>query len=121
MISKRYYKISDLKSALKISSTTIYFWEKEFGIQIKKSKFNRRLYTKKDVEKLLLIKHLLKVEKYTIEGAKLKISNMKNEPYNNWYDEQEKRRRIGRATSIGFVLGIFLTIVVLYLFDLLRF
>ena len=71
---KLYYSIGEISRILKITPSKIRFWEKEFDIiQPKKNKKGNRIFTKKDLEKIKLIQHLLKDKKYTINGAKKKI------------------------------------------------
>ncbi len=61
----------------KYSTHTLRFWEKEFK-QIKPMMLSgRRYYTKKDIEIISLIKHLLKDQGLTIQGVK-KILDKKN-------------------------------------------
>ena len=51
------------------------YWESEFKvIKPRRAKSNQRLYRKKDVEYLLLIKSLLHGEGYTISGARKLIN-----------------------------------------------
>ena len=71
---KLYYSIGEISKILGISTSKIRFWEKEFDIiNPKKNKKGNRLFTKKDLENIKLIQHLLKEKKYTIDGAKKKI------------------------------------------------
>ncbi len=71
---KLYYSIGEVSRLLNISTSKIRFWEKEFEtINPKKNKKGNRIFTKKDLDKLKLIQHLLKEKKYTIDGAKKKI------------------------------------------------
>tara|TARA_B100000579_G_C22800264_1_gene839386 strand:+ start:1281 stop:1661 length:381 start_codon:yes stop_codon:yes gene_type:complete len=61
----------------KYSTHTLRFWEKEFK-QIKPMMLSgRRYYSKKDIEIISFIKHLLKDQGLTIQGVK-KILDKKN-------------------------------------------
>ena len=67
-----------------LSTHTIRFWEKEFDIlKPKKNKKGNRLFRKKDVENLDIIYHLVKERGFTLEGAKRKIKDNKNETIDN--------------------------------------
>ena len=78
-MEKLYYSIGEISKILNISTSKIRFWEKEFDtIKPKKNKKGNRLFTKKDIDKLKLIQHLLEDKKYTIQGAKYKIRNNPN-------------------------------------------
>ncbi|MHB1646203.1 MAG: MerR family transcriptional regulator [Candidatus Acididesulfobacter diazotrophicus] len=68
---KIYYKIGEAADILKVESYVIRYWETEFKF-IKPLKLNssHRLYSKKEIEKLLVIKDLLYNKKFTVKGAK---------------------------------------------------
>lgn len=54
-----------------VNPSLIRFWEKEFKlIQLKKNKKGNRLFTPKDIEKFNKIYQLVKVQGFTLEGAK---------------------------------------------------
>lgn len=65
------FKIGEVGNILGIPNHALRYWEKEFPI-LKPEKFinNQRLYTKKDIKILLLIKALLYEEKFSIEGLR---------------------------------------------------
>ena len=47
------------------------YWETEFDqLQPKKNRAGNRIYTHRDIEVVERIQHLLREEKYTIEGAR---------------------------------------------------
>lgn len=57
-----------------VNTSLIRFWEKEFSIiKPKKNKKGNRLFTRKDVDNLTLIYHLVKEKGYTLDGAKKKL------------------------------------------------
>ncbi len=71
---KLYYKIGEVAKVFGVNASLIRYWEKEFKqLKPKKSKSGSRLYTKKDVETLQHIYHLVKEKSYTLEGAKQKM------------------------------------------------
>jgi len=71
---KLYYKIGEVAKAFDVNASLIRYWEKEFKqLDPKKSKSGSRLYTKKDLETLQYIYHLVKEKSYTLEGAKQKM------------------------------------------------
>ena len=56
------------------------YWETEFGaLNPKKASNNQRIYQKRDVETVLLIKKLLYRDRFSIEGAKSALKKMKKE------------------------------------------
>ena len=75
---KIYYSISEIAEILNVNNSLIRFWEKQFDIiKPKKNSRGNRIFTKNDLDNLLLIHHLLKEKKYTIQGAKKKIRENK--------------------------------------------
>ena len=76
---KIYYSISEVAKIINVNSSLIRFWEKEFEIiNPKKNSRGNRIFTKNDLDNILLIHHLLKEKKYTIKGAKKKIRENKD-------------------------------------------
>lgn len=79
-LSKLYYSIGEVAELLQVNASLLRFWEKEFNLSVsKKNKKGNRLYTAKEIEKIQRIYHFVKVEGYTLEGAK-KALKAKAEP-----------------------------------------
>jgi DNA-binding transcriptional MerR regulator len=71
---KVYFSISEVASIFKVNASLIRFWEKEFDIlKPHKNKKGNRLFTKKDVENIRIIYHLVKEKGFTLQGAKEKL------------------------------------------------
>ena len=76
---KLYYNIGEVSKAFNVNSSLLRYWEKEFQELNPKKKSNGiRKYTNTDIEILKKIYHLLKEKKLTIEGAKINMSNQKD-------------------------------------------
>jgi DNA-binding transcriptional MerR regulator len=70
-LSKLYYSIGELSNLFGVNASLLRFWEKEFKFVIsKKNAKGNRLYSVKEIEKINRIYLLVKIEGYTIEGAK---------------------------------------------------
>ena len=83
-IEKVFYTIGEVAKRYDVNVSLIRFWEKEFDIlKPKKNKKGNRLFRKKDVENLDIIYHLVKERGFTLEGAKRKIKENKNETIDN--------------------------------------
>ena len=81
---KLFYKIGEVTKEFNVNVSLIRFWEKEFDIlKPKKNKKGNRLFTKKDLENLKIIYHLLKERGFTIEGAKKKLRENKEDTTDN--------------------------------------
>ena len=70
-IKKKYFTIGEVAEKLEVNTSLIRFWEREFNyINPKKNKKGIRKYTSDDIKKLEKVYHLLKEDKFTIDGAK---------------------------------------------------
>ena len=75
-----YYRIGEVAEMFDVNTSLIRYWEKEFKtIHPKKNRKGNRMFTPKDIESLQMIYHLLKERGYTIEGAKKKLRENKDE------------------------------------------
>lgn len=70
-LTKLYYSIGEVAKMLNVNASLLRFWEKEFNIQIaKKNKKGNRLYSVKEIAEIHSIYDFVKLQGYTIEGAK---------------------------------------------------
>lgn len=77
-ITKLYYPIGEVAALFDVNTSLIRYWEKEFDIlKPRKNRKGNRLFTKKDIENLKIIYHLVKEKGYTLDGAKQKLKNNK--------------------------------------------
>ena len=75
-MKKLYYSISEVSRITDLEQYVLRYWETEFDqLRPAKNSSGNRIYTNKDIKIILLIKKLLKEEKYTIEGAKKILKN----------------------------------------------
>jgi DNA-binding transcriptional MerR regulator len=73
-LDKRYYRIGEVAELTGIKPYVLRYWESEFRwMSPTKSRSQQRLYRARDIEVVELIKRLLYVERFTIEGAKKKL------------------------------------------------
>ncbi|PCJ86734.1 MAG: MerR family transcriptional regulator [Flavobacteriales bacterium] len=81
---KLYYAIGEVATMFDVNTSLIRFWEKEFDIiKPKKNKKGNRLFTKGDVDNFRLIFHLVKQRGFTLEGAKKKLKDNKEDTVKN--------------------------------------
>ena len=73
---KRYFTISEVGQLCSVKPYVLRFWEQEFS-QLKplKRRGNRRFYQQQDILLVRQIKKLLYEDGFTIEGARLQLSN----------------------------------------------
>jgi DNA-binding transcriptional MerR regulator len=68
---KLYFKIGEVSKISGLPSHVLRFWESEFKrIKPRRTAAGQRSYTKKDIETILKVKHLLYDKKFTLEGAR---------------------------------------------------
>lgn len=83
-IEKLYYSIGEVADMFEVNVSLIRFWEKGFDIlKPKKNKKGNRMFTAKDLDNLKIIYHLVKERGYTLEGAKKKLKENKEDTINN--------------------------------------
>ena len=83
-IEKLYYSIGEVAKTFDVNISLLRYWEKEFDIlKPKKNKKGNRMFTKKDVENLHIIYHLVKERGFTLEGAKNKLKENKSDTIDN--------------------------------------
>jgi len=72
---KTYYSISEVCRFTSLEPHVLRYWESEFPqLRPKKNRAGNRAYREKDIEIIKIIKHLLYDEKFTISGARKKLS-----------------------------------------------
>jgi DNA-binding transcriptional MerR regulator len=71
---KLYYRIGEVAHIVGVEPHVLRYWESEFrSIRPQKSHKGQRVYSRKDVVKLLKVKDLLKNQGFTIAGARKKL------------------------------------------------
>lgn len=74
-ITKLYYTISEVADMVKEEPHVLRYWETEFvQIRPKKNRGGKRIYTRDDIDTVFRIRHLLRDDKFTIEGARQALS-----------------------------------------------
>ncbi len=91
---KLYYSIGEVSKMFNISKSLIRYWETEFEIlKPHKNGKGERRFTKKNIDQLNLIFHLVKERGFTLKGAKTEI-------YSNKDKLQKKQLAIGKLREI---------------------
>lgn len=92
---KLFYSITEVSEMFKVNASLIRFWEKEFEVlKPRKSNKGNRLYTKKDIENLRVIYHLVKEKGFTLQGAKEKLKEKPVESQNKNLEAIAKLQRV---------------------------
>lgn len=72
-VEKRYWHVGEVAAMIGVNTSRLRFWETEFSMSVKRGTGGKRLYTAEEIERLKQIHHLVKVERYTLEGAAKKL------------------------------------------------
>ena len=71
---KRYYRIGEVSRITGVKAYVLRYWESEFRwMAPQKSRSKQRLYRRRDIDMILLIKKLLYEQRFTIAGARKKL------------------------------------------------
>lgn len=72
--NKLYFRIGEVAKIVNVKPYVLRYWETEFSVlKPGKTPSRHRLYRRRDVETLLVIKNLLYEEGFTIAGAKKRL------------------------------------------------
>lgn len=75
---KAYYSIGEVCDITGLKPHVLRYWESQFEVlSPNKNRAGNRVYRPKDIEVVLLVKNLLYEEKYTIEGARQRLLEMR--------------------------------------------
>jgi DNA-binding transcriptional MerR regulator len=78
---KLYYRIGEVSEIVGVEPHVLRYWETEFrSIRPQKSRKGQRIYSRRDVDKLLKVKDLLYSHGFTIAGARKRLREGGAEP-----------------------------------------
>ena len=71
---QEFYSIGEVCTLTELKPHVLRYWESQFKLlNPAKNRSGNRVYARREVELILLVKHLLYTEKYTIDGARQKL------------------------------------------------
>jgi len=71
---QEFYSIGEVCTLTELKPHVLRYWESQFKVlSPAKNRSGNRVYARKEVELILLVKQLLYAEKYTIDGARQKL------------------------------------------------
>lgn len=72
---KEFFSIGEVCDLTGLKAHVLRYWESQFRfLNPAKNRSGNRVYQRKEIELILLVKHLLYTEKYTIDGARQKLN-----------------------------------------------
>lgn len=73
-VLQEFYSIGDVCELTDLKPHVLRYWESQFRfLNPAKNRSGNRVYQRREVELIQLVKHLLYTEKYTIDGARQKV------------------------------------------------
>ena len=86
---QEFFSIGEVCSLTDLKPHVLRYWESQFRfLNPAKNRSGNRVYQRREIELIMLVKHLLYTEKYTIEGARQRI-----EQYRRTGDLKPEARR----------------------------
>jgi DNA-binding transcriptional MerR regulator len=75
---KEYYSIGDVCELTGLKPHVLRYWETQFEVlHPTKNRAGNRIFRRKEIELVLLVKHLLYEKKFTIDGARQRLLDMR--------------------------------------------
>lgn len=72
---QEFFSIGEVCDLTGLKAHVLRYWESQFRfLNPAKNRSGNRVYQRKEIELVLLVKHLLYTEKYTIDGARQKLN-----------------------------------------------
>ncbi len=94
--TQEFFSIGEVCALTDLKPHVLRYWESQFRfLNPAKNRSGNRVYKSREVELIMLVKHLLYTEKYTIEGARQKI-----EQYRRTGELRETARRAMGAETV---------------------
>ena len=75
---QEFFSIGDVCALTDLKPHVLRYWESQFRfLNPAKTRSGNRVYQRREVELIMLVKHLLYTEKYTIDGARQRIEEQR--------------------------------------------
>lgn len=82
---KLFFTIGEIADMFNVNASLIRYWEREFDvIKPQRNKKGNRMFTQNDVNNFGIIYHLVKERGLTLDGARKKIKDNKEDTINNF-------------------------------------
>jgi len=77
---REFYSIGEVCELFDLKPHVLRYWETQFpALSPPKNRAGNRVYRQRDLELIALIQHLVRDERYTLEGARARIDELKQE------------------------------------------
>ena len=92
-MTRSFHSVSQVCRMLDLKPHVLRYWENEFEIHVQRNSSGRRVYTTTQIEKLRLVKQLIRREKLTVKGAKRQLARMRT-PTQQSLDLNDRRQTL---------------------------
>ncbi|MFH1212590.1 MAG: MerR family transcriptional regulator [Candidatus Neomarinimicrobiota bacterium] len=100
-IKKLYYSIGEVSEITDLKQYVLRYWETEFPtLTPAKNRAGNRTYREKDIQLIQYIKHLLYDKRFTIEGAKQKLKEIKPEDWQKALETEDWKELDGPLAEV---------------------
>jgi len=93
LMTRSFHSVSQVCRMLDLKPHVLRYWENEFEIHVQRNSSGRRVYTTTQIEKLRLVKQLIRREKLTVKGAKRQLARMRT-PTQQSLDLNDRRQTL---------------------------
>jgi len=95
-----YFRIGDVAELVGVKPYVLRYWETEFPmIAPQKSASGQRVYRRSDVETVLMIKHLLYTERYSIDGARKRLRELRKDGVLKAFKQETIAKTTGQTVA----------------------
>ena len=95
---QEFFSIGDVCALTDLKPHVLRYWESQFRfLNPAKNRSGNRVYQRREIELILLVKHLLYTEKYTIDGARQRL----DEHRKSGQLKREARRALDHETLVS--------------------
>jgi DNA-binding transcriptional MerR regulator len=78
IIRKEYYSIGEVCELVGVKPHVLRYWESQFpALNPSKNRAGNRVYQRKEIRLIILVRRLLYDEKYTVEGARQRLDELR--------------------------------------------
>jgi len=78
IVPREYYSISEVCEIVGLKPHVLRYWETQFPpLSPSKNRSGNRVYQRKEIKLIMLVKKLLYQERYTVEGARAKLEQLR--------------------------------------------
>lgn len=95
------YSIAQVNAITGVAKPTIRFWEREFSDFLKplRTEGNQRRYARTDIEVIERINHLVRIEGFTLEGARKRMETEQSEKNRAILPEEDQLAKLADTMS----------------------